>query len=51
MDNKEKLISFGAKLTKTLLDGVVKAEANAASCFILHEPKAPAKLKEFRKKK
>ncbi len=36
---------------KTVLERYLITDANSASCVIMNQPKAPAKLKDFRKKK
>ena len=33
----------------SILDTVLKVEANSASCMITYEPKAPKELKRFKK--
>ncbi len=45
----EKFTVNTAKSVKKLLDGVLKVEANSASCLIIYEPKTPAELKKFKK--
>ena len=46
-DSKNK----SAKLMAKALDGVLRAEANSTSCFIVYQPKAPKSLEKFRKGK
>ena len=40
-----------AKLMAKALNGVLRADANSTSCFIVHQPKAPKSLERFRKSK
>lgn len=39
-----------AKISKKILEGVIYAEANTASCHLVWQPKAPEKLAEYRRK-
>ena len=45
----EKFTVNTAKSVKKLLDGVLKVEANSASCLIIYEPKTPAELKNLKR--
>ena len=38
-----------AKGTAKVLNTFLKTDANAASCFIMYQPKAPKELSKFRK--
>ena len=38
-----------AKLMAKALNGVLFAEANSTSCFIVYQPKAPKRLERFKK--
>lgn len=49
MQKKEK--NTMAKGIKSVLDIVLKTEANTASCFIMYEPKAPKDLQRFTRNK
>ena len=49
MENKVKKNNRTAKVVKAALDKVLKTEANTASCFIMHQPKALAGLEKFKK--
>lgn len=40
-----------AKGMVSILNKVLQVEANSASCVIMHQPKAPERLAEFRKTK
>lgn len=50
MGNK-KLKKHTSVAVKNLLNTVLHLEANSASCVVLFQPKTPANLSEFRKKK
>lgn len=40
-----------AKGTVSLLNSVLRTEANSTACIIMHQPKAPKELAQFRKTK
>ena len=46
----QSLAKTSAKGVAAVLDKVLKAEANSASCALLHQPKAPEGLAKFRRK-
>lgn len=48
---KKDRVSKPAKLVAKALNGVLRAEANSTSCFIVYQPKAPEGLSRFRKEK
>ena len=48
---KSKLTKSVAKGTASVLNAVLRAEANSASCIIMHQPKAPKELEKFRRTK
>lgn len=52
MKNKKKTISVicGEKI-KRIADNYLFADANSATCLVLHQPKAPKELREFRIRK
>lgn len=55
-DEKEKMMN--KKITKknfvsslkSMLDSVLKLEANSTSCLVVYEPKQPKKLAKFKRK-
>lgn len=40
-----------AKAVVSVLDSVLKTEANSGSCCVIYQPKAPKELERFKKKK
>lgn len=40
-----------AEKTVAVLNRVLRTEANSAACCFLHQPKAPQKLKHFRRER
>lgn len=40
-----------AKTVASILDSVLKTEANSTSCCVIYQPKAPKELERFKKKK
>lgn len=49
--NKRKIAESVARGTKSILNAILYADANSASCIFTYQPKAPEKLKRFRKVK
>lgn len=47
---KEKFNTKTAKLVAKMATNTLKTEANAASCLVLFQPKAPKELERFKKK-
>lgn len=47
--NKRKIAESVARGTKSILNAFLYADANSASCMLTYQPKAPEKLKRFRK--
>lgn len=48
---KKQIAKSVAKGMKTVLDGVLRTEANTASCAIMYQPKAPKELTKYRRNK
>lgn len=48
---KSKMTKSLAKGTVSVLNAVLRAEANSTSCIIMHQPKAPKDLEKFRRTK
>lgn len=48
---KGKVSKIVAKGTVSVLNTFLHADANSASCIIMHQPKAPKELARFKKKK
>lgn len=48
---KSKMAKSVAKGTASVLNAVLRADANSTSCCILHQPKAPKELEKFRRTK
>ena len=46
---REKTKKQAVNKVVSILDTVLKVEANSASCIITYEPKAPKELKRFKK--
>ena len=46
-----KVNKFLAKGTVSILNIVLRTEANSASCILMHQPKAPKELERYRKTK
>ena len=46
---KEKITKKAAKGVASVLNSVLRTEANSASCVIIFEPKAPKELSRFKK--
>lgn len=46
---KEK--KFSEKILKKIIEKTLSADANRTSCSIVYQPKAPAKLENFKKTK
>lgn len=47
--NKSNAENKIAKKMTSILNGVLKHEANTASCYLVYQPKAPAELRRFKK--
>lgn len=48
---KGKVLRLAAKGTASVLNAVLKADANSTSCFINYQPKAPKELARYRRTK
>lgn len=48
---KKDNVNKSAKLVVKALNGVLRADANSTSCFIVYQPKAPESLSRFRRGK
>lgn len=48
---KKEITKLAAKGMKNVLDTVLYAESNTASCVIAYQPKAPKELMKYRRKK
>jgi cyclic lactone autoinducer peptide len=48
---KSKIAKSVAKGTASVLNAVLRADANSTSCIIMHQPKAPKDLEKFRRTK
>lgn len=48
---REKLLKKSTKVVVDIATKYLKADANAASCIVFHQPKAPKELSRFKKKK
>ena len=49
--NKKRIsVACGEKI-KRIADNYLYLDANSATCLVLHQPKAPKELKEFRMRK
>lgn len=48
---KGKLSKVAAKGTKTVLNTVLRADANSTTCIFTYQPKAPKELAKFRRMK
>lgn len=48
---KKRVTKSVAKGMKTVLDVVLRTEANTASCIIMYQPKAPKELMKYRRNK
>lgn len=51
MMKQKKLSKSAAKATANVLDTLLRADANSASCVVFYQPKAPVKLERFRREK
>lgn len=49
--NKRKIAESVSKGTKSILNVILYADANSASCIFTYQPKAPKKLERYRKVK
>lgn len=48
---KKEITKLAAKGMKNVLDTVLYAESNTASCVIAYQPKAPKEMMKYRRKK
>ncbi len=48
---KKNGVNKSAKLVAKALNGVLRADANSTSCFIVYQPKVPESLSRFRRTK
>jgi len=48
---KSKIAKSVAKGTASVLNAVLRADANSTYCIIMHQPKAPKDLEKFRRTK
>lgn len=48
---REKLLKKSTKVVADIATKYLKADANAASCIVFHQPKAPKELSRFKKTK
>lgn len=48
---KERKTGHMAKMVVGLLNKMIVLDANSTSCLVVYQPKAPEKLKQFRKDK
>lgn len=48
---KGKIAKSVAKRTASVLNAVLRADANSTSCCIVYQPKAPKELERFRRTK
>lgn len=47
---KKNLAKVSATVVASSLEKMLKVEANTTSCALIHQPKAPKELKQFRSK-
>ncbi len=48
---REKLLKKSTKTVANIATRYLKGDANAASCIMFHQPKAPKELSRFKKNK